>query len=511
MSREANNVHPEILDGLEFESQFIQKTSGAQRRDVKLNRGDAWLVRFLPAKLGPDKHFYARIAKHWLNMKAIVCPRHTEPAFGGDPNAYCSVCDLAEVLNGSSKEEVSKFGFKLRGNANWITYCAVFEKSSNGGNPVAMSEPDIMQPYVFQHYRSSWEELCGFIRSGARRCADSVLDVEKGNDFYLNRGPKGIRLDKQDAAPLFDLKDLGVFDEKVAKIMALCKDPVVKMPTDKSMDDFVAKAEAEGDKLAHDAARSSTRRGAAPERTAGGDDDDIPYDDDPAPRRGARQEAEPAQEATRSRRAPAEPEPEPAPVQTRRAAAPAAAAPAATMARRAAAPAETEAPAQTRRTVATAAPAATTARRAAVPQPEQAPDPEQQDGEQEQAAGEGEQEQAQAPDPEPEPAAPRRSPEPTARPSSRGVTPTRTAATTTSAPRRTVAAAAPSRSSAPTQESLDPDENIPEESTDQAPPLIAGADDLGAAEAPPEVGRRGASLGDRIGSKIAGVQNTTRK
>jgi hypothetical protein len=500
-----STVHPEILDGLDYETQFIQQTSGAQRRVVKLNRGDSWLLRFLPAAIGPNKRWYARVAKHWVNQRAIVCPRQTEEAFGGHPEAYCAVCDLSAHLNDERNEDVSKFGFKLRATPNWITYCAVFAKATSGGSPQDMPLPEVLLPYEFPHYKTSWEELTGFVKQGVRRTPNSVLDLEKGNDFYVSKTNKGLRLDKQDSGPIFDLQDPN-FDAHVTKLLAACKDPVVKIPDDKALDAFADKAQEEADNIARgNTQRGAGGRGGAPRR-GGHDEDDLPPEDAP-PARGRNYSNE-SQEAPPARGRTAAPPADPAPVRR------AAPAPAAAPARTAAPPAR-----------AAAAPAAAPARRAAAPPPPQEPDPGPENGEGDPGAegypaddqgGDLPPEEQQAPEPPP---VRRAAPAVTSRPASSrpSSTPARTAAP---APQRTAAPTpAPSRTAAPrggtvAQESIDEHEHIPEENNDQAPPapLVDPADDTGAAEEPPPVdnSRRGA-FASSIRGKIAAANETAKK
>jgi hypothetical protein len=489
-----SNQHlPEILDGLDYENQFLQRTSGAQRRTVKLpNRGDSWLLRFLPAQLGPNKRWYARVAKHWVNQRAIVCPRDTEEAFGGHPDAYCSVCDLSMHLNEERSEEISKFGFKLRSTPNWITYCAVFEKATNGGSAQAMPTPEILQPYEFQHYKTTWEELKTFVQHGARRTPLSIFDFEKGNDIYVTKTPKGLRLDKQDSGPIFDLNDPN-FDANCEKLMAACKDPVVKIPDEKALDAFADKAQEEADNIARGGS-GGARGGRGAPRRGGPDEDDLPPEDAPRSRRVANEGQTAAAPAPRGRTAaPADPAP---------------------VARRTAAPPVDPAPA--RRTA--APPAAAPLRRAPAPAPEPPQEEYQNEGDPgaegdqplpDEAGGEmppEEQAQEQAPPP-----ARRAAPAP-------APAPARTAATRPSAS-ASRAAAAPARTAAPrggpvAQESIDEHENIPEESSDQAPPepLADPANDAGASEEPPAVDntRRG-QFGSAIRGKIAAVNGTTKK
>lgn len=512
-----SNVSPNILDGLDYEHQFIQRTSGAQRRVVKLNRGDSWLLRFLPATLGPNQRWYARIAKHWVNQRAIICPRHTEEAFGGHPEAYCSVCELSAHLNDERHEEVSKFGFKLRATPNWVTYCAVFEKATQGGQSQPMALPEVLQPYEFPHYKTSWEELIGFVKAGQRRTPNSVFDFEKGNDFHVSKTNKGLRLDKQDSGPIFDLNDPN-FDANCQKLLAACKDPVVKIPDEQAMDTFADKAQEEANNIARGRAGAGGAAGGRAARAPRGDEDDLPPEED-QPARGARQYSEPQQEAAPARRA--APAPAPAAAPARRAAAPPAAAPA----RAAAAPARA------------AAPAAAPARRAAAPppppEPEQEAPPEDQGGDQpegdqpmddqppvDDGGGEALPEEQQ-PEPAPAPAPVRRAPAPPAAANRTAASRPGASRTGTAAPQRTAApapaparTAAPARGGAPAQESLDENEHIPEEANDQAPPapLVDPADDPGAGEAPPAVEntRRG-QFAANIRGKIAATNASVKK
>ena len=113
------SIDPKILKRMQGEDSFLQSQTRGSRR-VKLNRGQNWIVRFLPAQMGPDGLWFARIAKHWMNKLPIVCPRNTAEDFGGDPDCECPVCTLADELNDSADEIISKFGYKSK--ANHLTY-----------------------------------------------------------------------------------------------------------------------------------------------------------------------------------------------------------------------------------------------------------------------------------------------------------------------------------------------------------------------------------------------------
>jgi hypothetical protein len=520
----SKNINPEVLGGLDWERQFAQTHSfGGQKRRVQLDRGESWLIRFLPIELGGSKRFYARISRHWQDKRQIICPRLTEPAFGGNVEAYCPVCSVAEEINADKNEEISKAGYKLSAQMQWFTYCAVFEKTAKNGEPRQEPMNEVLLPYEFNHYKGTWDELCVFIQQNKRRTPLSVLDYQLGNDFFVTRGGKGIRLDKQESAPIFEPTD-PKFDEWIAKLEANCKDPVVKVPTDKQLEDFAAKAE--------EAILSTGQRSGRPTRY-NPDDEREPDADAEGP--GGTHDAPPRGHA------PARPAAAATAAPTRRAAAPA---------RPAAAPARA------------AAPAAAPTRRAAAPAPAD-PEPEQQPESDLPPEGEGDlppegellpegaegdlppegegdlppEEQQPEPEVEPAPATPARRPaavaQAPARPAAtaaarpvatatarpQAATPAtavrRTAPVATATARPQAATAAPVRGAASAaaprrtngaplaQENLDPEENIPEESTDQAPPEPMEGEEQ---QAPPPVQQRGtAALGDRVRNRVAAI------
>lgn len=298
---------------MQHEDAFLQSQTKGSRR-VKMDRGQNWIVRFLPARLGPDGLWFARIAKHWVNKLPIVCPRNTAEDFGGDPEFECPVCLLADELNDSADDVISKFGFKAKANAQFLTYCVVWEK-----NGVQQPMSEVLNPYEFNHYRSTWEELKGFYMAGGRKSADSVLDYKTGNDFSVSKGGKGMRLDKLDPSPIFDLDD-PKFQEHIKKLEAAMKTPKVVIPTAEQLHVFVKKMQEAADRGGYseedddrprrgrgssrgydeeaDFRRGSRRREPEPE-----EEDDLPYDDAP-PRRSAERAPAPAS----SRRAAPEPE-----------------------------------------------------------------------------------------------------------------------------------------------------------------------------------------------------------
>jgi len=322
------SIDPKILKRMQGEDTFLQSQQKGSRR-IKLERGQNVVVRFLPARFGPDGLWFARIAKHWANKLPIVCPRNTAVDFGGDPECECPVCLLAQELNDSADETISKFGYKAKANPQFLTYCVLFEK-----NGVALPLSEVLNPYEFNHYSSTWEELKGFYIAGGRKSGDSVLDYKTGNDFSVNKGAKGMRLDKLDSAPIFDLND-PKWDEKIKKLESAMKQPKVVIPTDEQLHLFAQKLQESADRGGTPADEDSPRRNRSrsvdaesdfrpSRRPAAEEGDDLSYDDAPPARPAARATAAPRraapepddagqEEPPRRRPAPADPEDEPAP------------------------------------------------------------------------------------------------------------------------------------------------------------------------------------------------------
>ena len=229
-------ITPDVLSLLREEDHYVKTTQRGERR-VKLEKGQTWKIRFIPAQLGLRKTWFARIAKHWVNYKPVVCPVHTHPDFGGDPEAYCPACEMSALLNDSADEIVSKFGYRARAGSQWLTYCIVLDMD---GNEVDGNE--LLNPYEMWHYQSTWDELKGFFKGRYTKVNPlSVLDYHKGNIFAVTRTAKGTRLDKLDECPIF--ADDPNFDSYIQRLEASIKLPKVVIPTQEQLEAFAAKME----------------------------------------------------------------------------------------------------------------------------------------------------------------------------------------------------------------------------------------------------------------------------
>ena len=384
----------------------------------------------------------------------------------------CDVCDAADEINDSTDKAISKIGYDAKANPQYLTYCIVWEKDG-----VQQPLSEVLNPYEFNHYKSTWDELKGFYMAGGRKCEDSVLDYELGNEFCVMRTQtKGTRLDKLDSVPIFDLNE-PKWDEYIKKIEAGIKTPKVVIPTASEMRIFAQKLHEFAERAAgRGGDEDETPRGRSADRGGSRYADDADPDAEVAPRRRAAATVAPKESVDED----AEPE---RPVTARRAStarvaddagaeADAGLAPAR---RRAAEPDPEDAvPERRRATASTAAPETETPRRrepvAASRRTVAEPDPE----------------PAEPADPEPAEPAPaaanRRTLEPTAR--------------------RTAAPAAAA-------EPEDPEDILPEEVVDVAPAAPARtrakAEVVADPEQPTPVARRGGAAAAGAGAAAAGA------
>lgn len=288
-----------ILDALRSETNYQTATARGSRR-VQLDKGQSWTIRFLPAKMGPNKLWFARIAQHWHNKKAVLCLRHTSEDYGGSIDYDCPVCALSDELNSNSDKEISKIGYETRANPQWYLYCMVIEKN---GEDMPLSE--MLNPYEFRLSSGLWDQVKGYYQNGIRRDPDSILSYDKGNDFVVMRTANGLKLDKLDSAPIFDPNEKN-WDAWLDKLEAQLKTPKITLPTEEELELFAQKIE--------DDANGAPK---APSRGRGRHES---YED-PSPR-SRRTDREPDREPpTRSRRSSepeADPEPEPQSARRRR-------------------------------------------------------------------------------------------------------------------------------------------------------------------------------------------------
>lgn len=228
----------------------MEQHSLPQDRCVSIEKvNQAWLVRFLPVGMGERNLWYVRLGQHWMNKQPIYCPKCVGFDFGGNPNAECPVCEMAALLNAQDNEAVSKYGLKLKVNLSYLTHCLVYQIDPGRGETQEMTEREVLKPWEFHHDTGTFIELMDYFRRGTTASRPfSVLDLEKGNDFWATRTTEGTRLARQDPGPVFDLSDPN-YGQKIDQVWSAITQPRIRIPSLQELDAFARKAEAAAGKI----------------------------------------------------------------------------------------------------------------------------------------------------------------------------------------------------------------------------------------------------------------------
>lgn len=227
---------PNTLDlvsnlNLEAERKFAAQSNRAAR--IKIEKGHAWLVRFLPFPQGPSKQPFARIAQHWVGGRPFMCKRHTAPEFDGDPEAACPVCDIAEQMYNEAADKAEQdlfYGVQAR--IAYRAYCLVFCKENDRGDKQNMGDEEMLTAYEFMIPKSSFPLLAAKIDRSKGRQGGSVLgllDLENGSDLWAIRDKKNsLTFDNTEdgPGPIFTLDD--AFDTKIQRVWKQLKQPSIK-------------------------------------------------------------------------------------------------------------------------------------------------------------------------------------------------------------------------------------------------------------------------------------------
>lgn len=262
-----DEVKPQaMMRYMEEDESAVAPLSHATRR-IKIEENWTWNLRFLPLQMGKDKMPYVRLARHWRNKAPIYCPQWTPESYGGNREVVCPVCAAAERLIGSGAEGVRQIGFDSACKIARKFWCLVFDMQDPRGRIDEMPIEEILNPYEMEMTKTTWDDFKKYQKLAQTRQKNTsdylCLDLETGNNFLATNTSKGTRLDRSDPAQVFngilELSDAN-WDKWVAKIWARIRQPVVTLPTDKQLDDFVAKIE-------EDAQRGAGRGGRR-----GGDD-----------------------------------------------------------------------------------------------------------------------------------------------------------------------------------------------------------------------------------------------
>ena len=292
-----------LLDHIEMDEQDSAALSRKPRR-VKIDPGWTWQLRLLPVEVGPDKMPYVKLAQHWINKTPYYCPRYTPRAYGGDPDAICPLCNASEDLNNSDDKFVSDLAYSIRCTLQYRTWCLVFDMEDPKGNIDEMALNEILNPYTFDMYPTTWDDYKKYQKWAASRGSRSgetpsefgIMDLETGCNLLATHGKKGTNLEKVEAGPgpIFDVKET-VWDDYITKVFKMIKEPKIIIPKQSVLDEMAEKAyeRSERGENSKVSSRSSRGRGTVEES----DDDVAPAgrgrsrfsgEEDDAPVRGRR-------------------------------------------------------------------------------------------------------------------------------------------------------------------------------------------------------------------------------
>lgn len=314
--RDVRDVRPSALNDYEEEDKVLRTLSKATRR-VKIELNHTWNIRLLPVQMGAEKKPFVRIAQHWQSKKPLYCPRYTSPSWGGNPEANCPVCTLSDALADSGDDLIKDISYNARCAVRFRFWCLVFDKEDHRGKIEEMPWDEIIDPYEFEMFKTTWEDYKKFQKwaTTQRRGGPTIegslgmLDMDTGFNLLATHGARGIRLDRQAPSPLFDLEGKQ-FDDAVAKVWSRIRKPIITMPTLEQLTNMAMKFEEE----AEGGSRRGTRRGGnrrdePSEDRGGGGSRRRAYGEDQEPEeRGNRrsrveEDADPYSPSSRSRRA----------------------------------------------------------------------------------------------------------------------------------------------------------------------------------------------------------------
>jgi hypothetical protein len=214
-----SNTDPSFMAELDAEAEYARKGSLISR--LTIERGEGAVVRFLPVQMGTAHTWFGRVGRHWFNKKMIGCPRTTSPHMGGDMEADCPVCALAEALMAEGDKALHDQGKKLAVWPQYLTYVLELERIDKRGDSEPVKARDAYTPQIFWLTKIAFIELERLVKKSLAASPQlGLLDPILGNDVEVRRDAKGTwRLDLMAPQPIRnDLSD----DDLVAWVNDLC-------------------------------------------------------------------------------------------------------------------------------------------------------------------------------------------------------------------------------------------------------------------------------------------------
>jgi hypothetical protein len=275
-----DQIQPDILGAIEREMSFIETSSRTKTNRVKIPKGHLWRVRFLPVEQGKSRVWWGRYIFHWLNKRPYLCPRTPEEFGGRGENAPCPLCDMAEKLNASADQNISRIGYKAMAMPQWLLYCLVVSKD-DGEREIIAKEPDLWKPWEFWMSRSSMADITQLYKQYLKRDRSdgpdySFLDLMEGTTVAVKSRKQGLRFTPERPSPIVDAER---YDQVVQYIWSQIKFPNFKAAPERELSILARKLE----EYAEDGGVDDSFGGASEQyssRDRDDDDDDADYDDD---------------------------------------------------------------------------------------------------------------------------------------------------------------------------------------------------------------------------------------
>ena len=274
-----------FLDELKAESDYIAATS-TRFTKLTLEQGDEATIRLLPIKLAGNR-FYGKTAKHWVNKTAIVCPRKTDAAYGGDPEADCAVCDFCEENRNHSDTQVADRAYDSISKPGYTMFVRVINSTARSFRKESKDTA-----HEFNTWGSTMDDLLAIYR---RQAGKGILleDPVDGYDLFVRRTKRGTLIELDEQGELYT-SDAG--GKRLKAILSTVNFKKPTMPDNADLRKFAEKVE--------DYCFSGSEKGGSGGRGRGrSDDDDAPrgrssrrddtdtsHTDDEAPRRSSRRD-----------------------------------------------------------------------------------------------------------------------------------------------------------------------------------------------------------------------------
>jgi hypothetical protein len=214
---------PDIMADLDNEREYAASRDNSPRR-LKLGKGERALVRILPVNLMADqaerRQWYARVGFHWYDKRFVICPRTTQPIFGGNPDARCPVCDVADKYVNDKDETVRKKASMASTFPNWLVYVLVWEFYKKGDDqPTYLSKTDQFVPHSFWLKRPSWLDVSDAFKRSLRRVPDfGILNPLEGYDIMLRKDMRGNLTIQREEDPTSISKSIKTFEDGMAYV-----------------------------------------------------------------------------------------------------------------------------------------------------------------------------------------------------------------------------------------------------------------------------------------------------